>query len=322
MKPALLFFLAATAHAQFSSAFLQDEKYWGDGKAEFNIYDAQEVRYGVPRQCEVIHILVREPFAERDLVKAEPDTHGGTYPVIKLNQILHIPTGVYVYQQMHSAFWRCDTGDLVKATLTSNDSCGNTYKELRALGGLRGLMGKGWRYEWRTYWEGMSAGEERITPPFLTKYFSDTEDLHALPQTIFFDELPMRVRTIDFGNAAGDKFGVWIASSIVNSKKDDVRFRPARVVWKREGGDRIQIEIYDKAGYPKVDVEAKSTFQIDARPPHRLLKWARPGGDTGELRRSLKIDYWNYNQPGDKERALNSTQTKFNDSEKEGASLW
>ena len=199
MKPALLLIaLAATAHAQFSPAFLQDEKYWGDGKAEFNIYDAVEMRYGQPRKCEVIHILVREPFAERDLVKAEANTRGGTYPVIKMNQILHIPTGVYVYQQMHSAFWRCDTGALVKATLTSNDSCGNTYKEFRALGGLRGLVGKGWRYEWRTYWEGMSAGEEVVNTPIHPPRIGSADTTVGTSEAIFYDELPARLRIIDF----------------------------------------------------------------------------------------------------------------------------
>ena len=312
MKPALLLFaLIATAHAQFSPAFLQDEKYWGDGKAEFNIYDAQEVRYGQPRKCEVIHILVREPFAERDLVKAEPNTRGGTYPVIKLNQILHIPTGVYVYQQMHSAFWRCDTGALVKATLTSNDSCGNTYKEFRALGGLRGLVSAGWHYEWRTYWEGMSAGEENVSAPLFANRHGNAETTAATSQGIFYDELPARVRMIDFEKPDG-YFAFWITNSIVNSKKDDVSFRPARLVWKAPADDRIVVELYDCVGFPKVDVETKSEFVLEAKPPHRLLEWHVPKSSSGKLRRSLKLDYWNFNKPGDLERALNGIPTGEN----------
>ena len=309
MKPALLLLaLAATARAQFFPVFLRDEKYWGDGKAEFNIYDAVEMRYGVSRPCEIIHILVREPFAERDLVKAEPNTHGGTYPVIKMNQILHIPTGVYVYQQMHSAFWRCDTGALVKATLTSNDSCGNTYKEFRALGGLRGLIEKGWRYEWRTYWEGMSAGEEVVSAPLSASRKWSADPTVATSTGIFYDELPARVRMIDFEKAGG-QFAFWIANSIVNSKKDDVSFRPARLVWSPPSDDRLTVEVYDNAGYPKVDVETKSVFLLEAKSPHRLLEWSLPGGGSGKLRRSLKIDYWNYNKPGDLERALDGTST-------------
>ena len=42
----LFLFLAGRAFAQFTPALLQNNSYWGDGKAEFNIYDAQIVRYG------------------------------------------------------------------------------------------------------------------------------------------------------------------------------------------------------------------------------------------------------------------------------------
>ena len=56
------FFAAENAVAQFTPALLQNNSYWGDGKAEFNIYDAQIARYGIPRPTEVLHILVREPF--------------------------------------------------------------------------------------------------------------------------------------------------------------------------------------------------------------------------------------------------------------------
>ena len=280
----LLISLTAAAHAQFSTAFFQDEKYWGDGKAEFSFYDAVEMRYGQPRKCEVIHILVREPFAERDLVKAEANTRGGTYPVIKLNQILHIPTGIYVYQQMHSAFWRCDDGALVKATLTSNDSCGNTYKEFRALGGLRGLVKSGWRYEWRTYWEGMSAGEENISAP---------------ANAVFYDELPVRVRTIDFAKSPG-QFEIQLAPTIIKSKRDQVAFTSSKVAWEARAGEiDVTITSAENGG-----TQQGEKFTLEAKAPHLLREWRRSDGSRLTLRKSLKLDYWNYNQPGDLERAL------------------
>ena len=291
--------IGASARAQFSAAWLQDEKYWGDGKAEFNFYDAVEMRYGQPRECEIIHILVREPFAERDLVKAETNTPGGTYPVIKLNQILHIPTGVYVYQQMHSAFWRCDTGALVKATLTSNDSCGNTYKEFRALGGLRGLMNPGWRYEWRTYWEGMSAGEESVSAP---------------AGGLFYDELPMRVRMIAFANGTG-AFATAIAGTVINSKRDQISFVGGSIDWAVRT-DSISIRV--RLGPNPIEAN-KDDFLLDPKPPHLLREWKKSDGGSVKLRRSLKLDYWNYNKPGDLERALNSIDTELNGSEKEGS---
>ena len=270
---------APAARAQFGTAWLHDEKYWGDGKAEFNLYDAQEVRYGAARASDVIHILVREPFSQSELVKAEPGSKAGTYPVLKLNQILHVPTGLYVYQQMHSAFWRVDSGALIKATLTSNDSCGNTYKEFRALTGPAALLGDGWRYEWRTYWEGASAGEANVAAP---------------KDAVFYDELPMRVRTIDFADAR-NPFAIQLAPSVVRSKKDDVKFAAASVSWSRTGGD-LTVKVTAGA--------LTDEFLLDGEPPYRLREWRKSDGGKLTLRRSLKIDYWNYNQPDGKARAL------------------
>ncbi|MES2572957.1 MAG: hypothetical protein V4710_23235 [Verrucomicrobiota bacterium] len=274
---------ALGAHAQFSEKWLQDETYWGDGKAEFNVYEAQAVRYGQPRPSEVIHILVREPFSRRELVKTEPNSPAESYPVLKLNQILHIPTGVYVYQQMHSAFWQTSDGALVKATLTSNDSCGNTYKEFRALSGFDTLAGNGWLYEWRTYWEGMASGEERIRAP-----------KHAF----FYDELPMRVRTIDFSEGKGG-FDVRLAPTVIRSKKEKVIFEFAHVTWITEGETiRVAVKVMTKEG------EQRDELLLDAAPPYLLREWKQRDGSHLKLKQSVKIDYWNYNKPGDKERAL------------------
>src|SRR5437762_13343567 len=84
-----LFLSARFAAAQFTPALLQNNSYWGDGKAEFNIYDAQIARYGIPRPCEILCILVREPFDPKQFVKPEGAQRPETIAVLKLNQILH-----------------------------------------------------------------------------------------------------------------------------------------------------------------------------------------------------------------------------------------
>src|SRR3954470_13812826 len=116
-----LVLLASSAFGQFSPALLQNNSYWADGKAEFNIYDAQIARDGAPRPCEVLHILVREPMDLKQFVKPDNPNQPGAVPVLKLNQIVHVPTGLYVQQQMHSNFWRVDNGQLLKFSLTSSD---------------------------------------------------------------------------------------------------------------------------------------------------------------------------------------------------------
>jgi len=260
------------ANAQFSPALLQNVHYWGDGKAEFSIYAAEIVREGAPRACEVVHILVREPFDPKQLVKPDDWKKPGTIQVLKLNQILHVPTGLLVYQQMHSNFWRVDNAQLVKFSLTSNDSCGNTSKEARR-------NGEKLTYEYRTYWEGMASGSDEIEVP---------------PNGYFYDELPWLVRTIDFSKPGTD-FDIQLAGTSINSKKDSFDFQPAKVSFTSDERS-INVKVQHAGGTDQ--------FTLDRDPPHLLREWKAADGNWLKMKRNLKVDYWNYNKPGDRERAL------------------
>ncbi|HEY2801910.1 MAG TPA: hypothetical protein VGI85_15065 [Chthoniobacterales bacterium] len=271
----VLIFLGASltsTSAQFTPAFIQNSSYWNDGKAEFDIYDAQLVREGAPRQTEVLHILVREPFDLKQLVKSDSWSHRGVIQVLKLNQILPAPTGLYVVQQMHSNFWRADNGRLAKFSLTSNDSCGNSFKE-----GKR--AGEEFAYQWHTYWDGMADGSEQVTLP---------------PNGFFYDELPLRVRTIDFSKPSG-QFEIQLAPTIINSKKTDLIWKPATVSYKI-GEKFIKVTVQHAGG--------RDEFTLDRDFPHLLREWTAADGSHLKLKRSLKVAYWKYGKPGDRERAL------------------
>ncbi len=269
------------AEAQFSPAFLQNGSYWGNGKAEFNIYQAEITRYGQPRSGEALHILVPEPYDEKQFVKPDDWKRPGIIPVMKLNQVLHIPTGLYVYQQMHSNFWRIDDGRLWKFSLTSNDSCGNTYKEARR-------QEENFQYEYRTYWDGMARGEEEVALP---------------PGGRFYDELPLLVRLLDFSKAKGEA-EVPLAGTTIGSKKDTFKFFPARFAWSvtKEG---IIVEVSHGGGTDRMVLETEF--------PHLLREWKTADGSSYRLKRSLRVDYWNYNQPGDRERALDDPKLQHPD---------
>jgi hypothetical protein len=263
-SPLLSLFLFATpAFAQFSPMLLQNDSYWGDGKAEFNIYDAQIVRDGAPRPCEVLHLLVREPMDPK-----QP----GAVPVLKLNQILHLPIGLYVHQQMHSNFWRVDNAQLLKFSLTSSDSIGNTYKE-----GRRETTA--FTYEYRTYSDGGTGGKENV----------------ALPANgYFYDELPWLVRTLDFQKPSAS-FEVQLAGSTINSKKDNFIFKPAKLSVKATERE-IDVAVEQAGG--------TDHFILDRNFPNLLRQWNAADGTRLKMKRSLKVAYWNYNKPGDREKAL------------------
>ena len=266
------FLLASQAFAQFSPVLIQNDSYWGDGKAEFNIYEAQIARYGVPRPTEVLHILVREPMDPKQFVKPENPNQPGAVAVLKLNQILHVPTGLYVYQQMHSNFWRVDNAQLLKFSLTSNDSCGNTFKEARR-------DGAAFAYEYHTYWDGMAGGKENLTVP---------------TNGYFYDELPWLVRTLDFQKPS-TPFEIQLAGSAINSKKDDFVFKPAKFSFKSSERE-IDVAVEHAGG--------TDHFILDRDFPNLLRQWNAADGSRLKMKRSLKVAYWNYNKPGDREKAL------------------
>jgi hypothetical protein len=272
----LLAFLSAastSARAQFSPAFIQNSSYWNDGKAEFNIYDADLVREGQPRHDEALHILVREPFDLAQLVKADDWQRPGVVPVLKLNQVLHATTGLYVVQQMHSSFWRADNSRLAKWSLTSNDSCGNSFQEARR-------SGEQFTHEWHAYWDGMADGREQVTLP---------------PNGFFYDELPLRVRTIDFRGKPTGTFEIQLAPTVISSKKTELIWKPAQVSY--ETGERfIAVTVQHAAG--------RDRFVLDRDFPHLLREWTMADGSHLKLKRTLKVAYWKYNKNGDRERAL------------------
>ena len=274
-------FCANNSFAQFSPALLQNDNYWNDGKAEFSIYAAEIVRYGVSRPCEVLHIVVREPFDPKQLVKSEGPVRADVIPVLKMNQILNVPTGLYLYQQMHSSFWRVDNAQLLKFSLTSNDSCGNTYKEARRTGDQ-------FTYEYRTYWDGMAAGQENVSSP---------------ANGYFYDELPWLVRTLDFSKPAVES-EIQLAGSVINSKKDTFEFKPAKVSFT---ATERTIEVTVKHG------GGADQFTLDRGGPHLLREWKAADGSHLKMKRNLKVDYWNYNKPGDRERALNNPMLRLPD---------
>lgn len=269
---AIALLLSNRTFGQFTPALLQNNSYWGDGKAEFNIYTAEIIRYGIRRPCEVLHILVREPFDPKQLVRPEGSPRPETIAVLKLNQILHVPTGLSLFQQMHSSFWRVDNADLLKFSLTSNDSFGNTFKEARRNSDRL-------TYEYNSYLDGTSDAKENITPP---------------KNGYFYDELPWLVRTLDFSSSTKE-FDLQLAGSIINSQRDTIAFKPAKIAFKLTE-KTVDVSV-DRAG--SVD-----HFILDRDGPYLLREWAMADGSRMKLKRNLKVDYWNYNKPGDRERAL------------------
>ncbi|MFL6537242.1 MAG: hypothetical protein ACJ8JD_03590 [Chthoniobacterales bacterium] len=277
----VVFFMARSVFAQFTPALIQNDSYWGDGKAEYSIYGAELVREGASRQCEVVHILVREAFDSKQLVKTDDPKRADAFAALKMNQIMTVPVGLLTYQQMHSSFWRSDESKLVKFSLTSSDSYGNTYKEARR-------NGEQFAYEYRTYSDGIANGQENIAVP---------------PNGYFYDELPWLVRTIDFTKPSAE-FEIQLAGSVINPKKDTLAFQPAKISFTSNERS-LEVKVRHAAG--------QDHFTLDRQFPHLLREWKAADGNHLKMKRNLKVDYWNYTKPGDRERALNNPMLRLPD---------
>jgi hypothetical protein len=275
--------LVNVAFAQFTPALLQNDSYWGGGKAEFDFYDAQIMRDGQPRQCEALMIFVREFVDPVTLRRIDQAQRMEAMPTIRMNQIFTVSRGMFVEQQSLTANWRLDGFSLAHLSSVGTDSTGNFSKRLEE---KREANSASWFFIYDTYRDG--GGFDRIVAP---------------ANGFFYDELPLRVRTIDFSKQKGE-FEIQLAPSVINSKKDTIVFKPAKLSFNTSER-KIDISIQHSAG--------KDIFVLDGQFPFLLREWTATDGSHLKMKNSLKADYWNYNKPGDRERALKNPMLRHPD---------
>jgi hypothetical protein len=111
------------------------------------------------------------------------------------------------------------------------------------------------------------------------------------------------VRTIDFSKATGE-FEIELAPTVINSKKDTIEFKPAKISFT-SSDKTIDVDLQHSGG--------KDHFVLDHEFPFLLREWSAADGSHLKLKNSLKIDYWNYGRNGDRERALNNPMLRHPD---------
>jgi hypothetical protein len=249
---------------------------WNDGNAEVSRYEARDPRYGIPRESIAVLIVVAEDLRRDRLVKADRPEAQPTIRVLKLNQVRSIPTGVYTYQQMLSAFLEADRLDAVKLTVASHEWCGNTFVE--------------WRRD----------------RPFvqIRTYFEDPGDVDApftAGDALFYDALPLKLRGLDFGRTRDAS--VRIVDTLFSSRPAPPAIAEGRLSVTRLDAPAPAWRVTLTRG------ERKDVFDFETAFPHGLLRWER--SDGGSLRRidTRRFHYWEKNHPGD-ERLLSQPGTR------------
>lgn len=281
-SPALLFFSLAQPSplsAQFTSQFLSNDSYWNDGKAEFDFYDAEVIRNGQSRKCEMLLICSPEWINPKTLARVANSRGVDRQRAIRMHHIWCAPIGMFVEQESTEAYWQPDTGSLIRLSFVGSDSFGNSFRQFAMHGGFL-------KYTAQTYHE-------------------EPTDIVASPPAgaIFYDELPLRVRTIAGPKPEG-RFEIQLGPALASATLSKIEFIPAQISWRTQNKE---VEITAKrAG----DTDR---FIVDRDFPFLLREWQMANGSRLKLKRSLKADYWNYGREGDRERALKNPMLQHPD---------
>ena len=111
----------------------QFSKYWYQGKAEINVFDLVQSRYGEDRPGKAVMIFVTEDFSKKKQVKLDnPESTGAdAQKVLKLNMTREFVTGVYPYHTMLSVFSPIyEEVNAPKITSSVTEWCGQSFSQL------------------------------------------------------------------------------------------------------------------------------------------------------------------------------------------------
>ena len=111
----------------------QFASHWYQGKAEINVFELKQMRYGEEREGKAVMIFVTEGFSKRKQVKLDdPSGAGkGAQKVMKLNMTRDFVTGIYPYHTMLSVFTPVyDDISSPKITASVTEWCGQSFVQM------------------------------------------------------------------------------------------------------------------------------------------------------------------------------------------------
>ncbi|MCB9778739.1 MAG: hypothetical protein H6742_09270 [Alphaproteobacteria bacterium] len=262
--------------------------HWGDGQAELAGYDLVQPRYGELRHGEAVLVTVTETFDRSQRVKSDAGGRGG-FPVVKLNEVRDFPTGIYDYNVMTSSFLPLDgslpRGLPTKLSFSMQEWCGHAWDQLvfdRSGDGVRAVR------DAHSYFDGEA---DRAGPV----------DLPG--GALSLDAMPVLVRGL-------------IGSLLDAGEARTVTVLPRLMDLRMQHRDlALQTGTLSRgAGTTTVDVPAgaftvetwtlelgtdRFTWQVDVAPPHALVAWTGPDGETGVLTGLRRGRYWQEHDNGD-----------------------
>ena len=262
----------------------QFSSYWYQGKAEINVFDLEQYRYGEMREGTAVMIFVTEDFSRRKQVKLDNPQEAGAdaRKVLKLNMTREFITGVYPYNTMLSVFTPVyDEENAFKITASMTEWCGQSFTQMNWKNGS-------YRAQLFSYFESEGDQELKLEGPSEDEIFNTIRlnpsivpegDVRLIPSLIFqrFSHIPLKVER-------------------------------AEITKRKISGNQVELSLDYKTINRRLLVRYQEFF------PYEILSWEeiqnKPDGSverTIATRRNMEmLDYWNKNKLQDEElrRAL------------------
>jgi hypothetical protein len=258
------------AEVLFHAAWAQDPL-WDDGLAEVTLYEAHRPQYGKIESYEAVFIVVKEDFNRDLLVKADPPLENKPLlPVLKLNAVHSYWTDNYPYHFMASVFVRRDAPTrLVKLTLGSQEWCGNTFKEIKTVGGRSELITN-------SYFDGQ--GDAR-------------RPLDLRPGDLLEDQLPLALRGLNFDPGLEVRPRI-LPSLISNSVRGPVEFETATITVVGEEEITVPAGAFVAWKVRLTLGELEQTWWFEQAAPHKLIQMEASDGRAWRLKEYTRKPYW------------------------------
>ncbi|CAN5356148.1 hypothetical protein BH23BAC1_BH23BAC1_46070 [soil metagenome] len=252
----------AELDAYFNSKWAAN-KLWDDGNAEVAKYDAQRIIYGKPRHFEYIYILVKEDFNEEFNVKTDDYDRNDLFNVMKVNQFARIETENYPYHLLSCLFYKRNIpASLHKATISSQEWCGNTFKVFNN-------NETGYEYKYNSYWDGQGEGN------------------YNLPEKILFeDQLSYTFRALNFRDEL--QFNYDIVESQITNKANEPQIYNATI----EISDNSLGENNTWLVSVKLDNEKVNEYTFEKEYPNLLVSQKTWDGRNMQLKSTERKAYW------------------------------
>jgi hypothetical protein len=275
----------AVAPPAFGEAFW---KHWGDGRAELAGYELTIPRYGEARRGTAVAIFVTETFSETARVKADPGKHpdSDTYPVIKLNLLQGFQTGIYDYDLMTSAFVALAphgtrvAGLPVKVSFSAQEWCGHVYSQV--------LFDR--------------TGVRRTVHSYFDGEADRADTLPARDGGVAEDALLLWARGLAAPEVPpGGRATVPMLGSLRTARLTHAPEAWVEAVLSREAGTasiRVPAGTFEVRTARAEAAGRTWTFDVEAAPPHRVVRWRTSEGEEAALLGAERTAYWKQNAEG------------------------